>query len=208
MEDKTFKNEYVKKYIINEKIRYFTIFSFIANLIFFLIIILKLNSINKNIQYLLNNKGYISDKMIHNIYEKIGNNDEINNDKSSGDEKFLEKFVKEQNNFCENEIKFLNPEYEKNLHLAEVKLNGIKYKMYLYACNSGMRKSVETVGAFEKEPSINIFNALKYYKTKNHIINNKDIYMLDIGGNIGWYPSFLGRYGYTILSFEPFEINN
>ena len=71
-----------------------------------------------------------------------------------------------------------------------------------------MRKSVETVGAFEKEPSINIFNALKYYKTKNHIINNKDIYMLDIGGNIGWYPSFLGRYGYTILSFEPFEINN
>ena len=27
--------------------------------------------------------------------------------------------------------------------------------------------------------------------------------MLDIGGNIGWYPSLLGRYGYTILTFEP-----
>lgn len=31
--------------------------------------------------------------------------------------------------------------------------------------------------------------------------------MLDIGGNIGWYPSFLGRFGYSILSFEPFETN-
>ncbi len=31
--------------------------------------------------------------------------------------------------------------------------------------------------------------------------------MLDIGGNLGWYPSFLGRYGYTILTFEPFPFN-
>ena len=71
-----------------------------------------------------------------------------------------------------------------------------------------MRKSVETVGAFEKGPSINIFNALEYYKDKNEIKKYKDIYMLDIGSNIGWYPSFLGRYGFTILCFEPFEINN
>ena len=31
--------------------------------------------------------------------------------------------------------------------------------------------------------------------------------MLDIGGNIGWYPSYLGRFGYSILTFEPFEKN-
>ena len=31
--------------------------------------------------------------------------------------------------------------------------------------------------------------------------------MLDIGGNIGWYPSLLGRYGYTILTFEPYPNN-
>ena len=31
--------------------------------------------------------------------------------------------------------------------------------------------------------------------------------MLDIGGNVGWYPSLLGRYGYSILSFEAFERN-
>ena len=42
---------------------------------------------------------------------------------------------------------------------------------------------------------------------KNNILNNKDIYMLDIGANIGWYPSLLGRYGYSIISFEAFEKN-
>ena len=31
--------------------------------------------------------------------------------------------------------------------------------------------------------------------------------MLDIGGNIGIYPSYLGRFGYSILSFEPSPIN-
>lgn len=31
--------------------------------------------------------------------------------------------------------------------------------------------------------------------------------MLDIGGNMGWYPSFLGRFGYTILTFEPLPQN-
>ena len=32
--------------------------------------------------------------------------------------------------------------------------------------------------------------------------------MLDIGGNVGWYPSLLGRYGYSILTFEASEKNS
>jgi len=31
--------------------------------------------------------------------------------------------------------------------------------------------------------------------------------MLDIGANVGWYPSLLGRYDYTILCFEAFKRN-
>ena len=60
---------------------------------------------------------------------------------------------------------------------------------------------------FEKYESLNILNALQFYGKKMKIFNNKDIFILDIGGNIGWYPSFLGRYGYTILTFEPFPQN-
>ena len=52
-----------------------------------------------------------------------------------------------------------------------------------------------------------MIKALKYYAKKKKIFNNKDIYILDFGGNIGWYPSFLGRLGYSIITFEPFEDN-
>ena len=41
---------------------------------------------------------------------------------------------------------------------------------------------------------------------KNNIKNN-DIYILDIGANIGWYSISLGRYGYKIIGFEPSDIN-
>ena len=58
-----------------------------------------------------------------------------------------------------------------------------------------------------KKESLNILNALIFFGKKNKIKKNKDIIMLDIGGHIGWYPSFLGRYGYSILSFEPLPYN-
>ena len=37
---------------------------------------------------------------------------------------------------------------------------------------------------------------------KKKITKNEDIFMLDIGGNLGLYPLFLGRFGYSILTFE------
>jgi len=38
-------------------------------------------------------------------------------------------------------------------------------------------------------------------------IENNNIFILDIGANIGWHSIFLGKYGYQILSFEPSDIN-
>ena len=52
-----------------------------------------------------------------------------------------------------------------------------------------------------------MIEALKFYSMKYKITHSEDIVFLDIGGNVGWYPSLLGRYGYTILSFEAFEKN-
>ena len=48
----------------------------------------------------------------------------------------------------------------------------------------------------------NFYDALEYYGKTNNILNKKDIYMLDLGGNLGVYPSYFGRLGYTVLSFE------
>ena len=39
-------------------------------------------------------------------------------------------------------------------------------------------------------------------------LENENIYLLDIGSNIGWYTYYLGKYGYKILSFEPNRLNN
>lgn len=62
-------------------------------------------------------------------------------------------------------------------------------------------------GRYENAVSNNMIKALKYYTKKNNILDNKNIFILDIGGNIGWYPSLLGRYGFTILSFEALDKN-
>ena len=38
-------------------------------------------------------------------------------------------------------------------------------------------------------------------------ITKKDVYVLDIGANIGWYSIFLGNNGFNIISFEPSKTN-
>ena len=115
-------------------------------------------------------------------------------------------YIKQQNNFCHNKQKF-NKFIEDQLILQQVNLNGIAYLMYIYKTKNFMTNGFKKYNSFEKEETINLLEALQYYGKKKNITNNKDIFMLDIGGNIGWYPSFLGRFGYSILSFEPLETN-
>ena len=79
--------------------------------------------------------------------------------------------------------------------------------MYLFKSRNFILNELKSYGSFEIKLGKNIIDALLFYSSKNNIKNNKEIYLLDIGGNIGWYPSLLGRYGYTILSFEPFDKN-
>jgi FkbM family methyltransferase len=52
-----------------------------------------------------------------------------------------------------------------------------------------------------------ILKALEYYSEKKKL-NKKDIYLIDIGANVGWYTYFLGKIGYNIMSFEASKINN
>lgn len=113
-----------------------------------------------------------------------------------------------QKDFCLNIDKYYNKEIENKIILADIKIKNLNYSMYVpKIINKNQKHRIIKVHSFELLESINILNALKYYKEKKKIINNKNIYMIDIGGNIGWYPSFLGRFGYSILSFEPFEEN-
>ena len=146
------------------------------------------------------------------IIEKIlEKNNQISNKNESDvkleENNILTRYIKEQNDFCNNPNKYYNKLIEDKIKLKTIKINGILYQMYVYRDNNFMMNEFIKYDSFETKESINMLKALQYYAMKKNITNNKDIYMLDIGGNIGWYPTFLGRYGYSILSFEPFEIN-
>ena len=82
----------------------------------------------------------------------------------------------------------------------------LNYQMYIYKKHHFMTSMIIS-GSYEKKETINMLNALQYYSRIKNIFNNKEIFIIDIGGHTGWYPSFFGRWGYSILSFEPLETN-
>ena len=119
----------------------------------------------------------------------------------------LSPYKKKLEDFCNNPDKYIDNEIENDIRLFDVNINNISYQMYSTKKIFGLSGSLTDTKSFETKESLNILEALRFYRNKLKIKNNKDIYMLDIGGSAGWYPSFLGRYGYTILSFEPFPRN-
>jgi len=67
--------------------------------------------------------------------------------------------------------------------------------------------SLRRIHSWERAHTNKVLKALEYYSKKKNIQNN-NIYLLDIGSNIGWYTYYLGKYGYQILSFEPNTLNS
>ena len=122
-------------------------------------------------------------------------------------EYIIEPYIKNQKAFCDEPNKFTKEKYEKEIYLSDVKFNEEYFKMYIYKSPNFILTEFKQYGAFEIPIGNSMIEALKYYALKFNITNNKDIFVLDIGGNVGWYPSILGKSNYSILTFEPFEKN-
>ena len=69
-----------------------------------------------------------------------------------------------------------------------------------------MSKHLSTHKIWEKKYINNVINGLNFYSNKKNLIS-KDIYVIDIGGNIGSYSFLLGKLGYNLITFEPSKIN-
>ena len=154
--------------------------------------------------YLINLNIYVRE----NFYDLKSIINEIKIKKQSSnknDYNILEQYKKVQDDFCENQDKYKNQEYEKDIILAKVNFNSIKTQMYMPKSFNWVLHGIESDGVYEVKVTNFIAEALKFYGIKNNILNNKDIIMLDIGGNVGWYPSIFGRYNYTIITFEPYK---
>jgi FkbM family methyltransferase len=128
---------------------------------------------------------------INKLKEPLNNND------------IFVEYIEHQKNFCNKPDKFYNPNYEKLIRLTRFSFGGISYQMYVYnKLDRWGSDYIIRTGKYEPRHMSNFLNILKYYGEKNNIKKNEDIFMLDIGGNLGVYPLFLGKFGYSIITFE------
>jgi FkbM family methyltransferase len=117
-----------------------------------------------------------------------------------------EEYIQRQNNFCENTNKYYNDEYENKIKLQKVNFNNKTYNMFIYKQNDTVSNYISKLNVWEKYDTDKILEALNYFSKRKNLTEN-DIYILDIGGNVGWYTFLLGKYGYKIITFEPNKIN-
>ena len=82
-------------------------------------------------------------------------------------------------------------------------LNNSSFQIFVYNKQDYISKYIMKFGNFEGKILLNIIQTLKYYTKKNNIKNKNEVLILDIDGNIGAYTIYLGKLGYSALSFEP-----
>ena len=122
------------------------------------------------------------------------------------DENILQQIKSQQIEFCNNESKYIKIEYEKQIKLIKAALLDKKFNMYIYNSEDIVSNVISKRKCWESTETKKLINALNYYSSLKNITNN-NIYILDIGSNVGWYTLFLGKLGYKILSFEPSDVN-
>lgn len=190
-----FSNKNYKRYFI--KIYFLLLFFLYLSFIFF-IFNLKNYKFIRNKKIYFDNKTFIKNKTTE---EYMKNLDKINI--INYNQNILQVYKEKQNNFCENPDKYYNHQWEDLIGLTNFSFKNISYQIYVYKkYDNYMSKGIIRSGQYESKHMSNFLEALKYYSKVNKITNNKDIFILDIGGNIGTYPSFLAKFGYSILTFE------
>jgi FkbM family methyltransferase len=115
-------------------------------------------------------------------------------------------YRQKQNIFCTNIDKYLNHEFEKKIKLAKVIFKNLTYLMFVYKEKDGVSNSIIKANVWERYETYNLIKGLNFY-TKKMNLTNKDIYIIDVGGNVGWYTFLFGKFGYNVISFEPSKIN-
>ena len=79
--------------------------------------------------------------------------------------------------------------------------------MYVYKKNDIVSSQILQMGNWEEDETNNLLTALTFYSSIKQL-KREEIYVLDIGSNIGWYTLFIAKFGYNILSFDASNVNN
>ena len=117
-----------------------------------------------------------------------------------------QKHIKQQNLFCQNQINNNITKIEDKIKIVNIIFSNSNFDMFIYKSNDFLSNAISGSGSWETKETNNLLSLLDYYSRKKNIERN-DIYVLDIGANIGWYTFILGNKGYNIISFEPSTTN-
>lgn len=210
---------YLKKSKLKKLLYGFFVF-FLIHLLFFIYLIifdkrLEQNTLMniQNNKYLIRIKNELSKKtsIITNLMTIIDNNiiknkynEFINN--SQFDEIKMMKLNDYQSYFCKNPHAFNNTLIEENIKTVNIHFNDIIFQMFVYKNDDYISKTISESGKWEQKETQSLLSSLLYYTKKKNIIEN-DVYLLDIGANIGWYSLILGKKGFNVISFEPSKLN-
>ena len=147
------------------------------------------------------NKKENNIKLNYELFNSLKNNQKLSI--KAINENIVQEYIIRQKNFCYYPEKFYNQKFEDLIKLTNFSFRNISYQMYVYKKSDNyMSNSIIKTAKYEPTHMSNFLDALKYYAEKNYIIKNEDIIILDIGGNLGVYPTFFGKFGYSILTFE------
>ena len=169
-----------------------------------LIILCSILISNLYIIYLLksifNSNQVTSKSFLH----KDSKSDKIfSSDKNSEEERIIKESFIMQKDFCNNQNKYLNQEFENMITLTNFSFLNVDFQMYVYKSGDNyMSNGIIKSKKYDAYEIPFICNALELYANIKNIQNKKDIFILDLGANLGVYPSFFGRKGYTVISFE------
>jgi len=205
-EKKIFSN--ISNNLIRNKNSIYLLKLFIIIIISFIIAftLINIGIIKFSIKYLENMNIKLKNDLFNTIYNLTKSLENKNNQNEEFNENIKEEYRENQNNFCKNINEYFNFDFEKKIKLGKVIFKNITFNMFIYKKNDVVSKFISNENSWEKLCTNNIINALNYYSKKKNLLN-KDIYIIDVGGNIGWYTFILGKYGYNIFTFEPSKIN-
>jgi FkbM family methyltransferase len=123
------------------------------------------------------------------------------------DENIFQEVKKQQMEFCNNQNKYIKTQIEKQIILAKASFLNKNFNMYVYNQPDYVSNSISNGQSWEFTETKTLIDALNYYSSLKNI-SNDNIYILDIGANVGWYTFSLANCGYQVLSFEASVVNN
>jgi len=150
-------------------------------------------AIGKKIKNINNNAYMESEELPEISYEKF-------------DENIFQEVKKQQMKFCNEQNKYKKFQFEKQIKLANASFLNKSFDMYIYENQDLVSKIIRFGQSWESTETRNLIKALNYYSSLKNI-SNDNIYIIDIGANVGWYTLFLAKIGYQVLSFEASVVN-